>query len=133
MKIPAIQWGERKKGNLMHIAYPLRITQEGLAATAHTKQHVEQLIEQLLFTTPGERVNRPDFGTAISQLIFSPGGNEELVAATQFLVQGALQQWLGDVIQIQGVRVVSLENTLTVTITYAIKRTQELQIAQFVR
>jgi len=116
----------------MHIAYPLRITQEGLVATAHTKQHIEQLIEQLLFTTPGERVNRPDFGTAISQLVFSPG-NEELVAATQFLVQGALQQWLGSMIQVQAVRVVSVENTLTVTITYIIKRTQELQIAQFIR
>ncbi|ERR1051326_9586679 len=116
----------------MHIAYPLRITQEGLVATVRTKQHIEQLIEQLLFTTPGERVNRPDFGTAISQLIFSPG-SEELVAATQFLVQGALQQWLGNVIQVQGVRVVSLENTLTVTITYAIRRTQEVQTAQFVR
>jgi phage baseplate assembly protein W len=116
----------------MHIAYPLRITQEGLVATAQTKQHIEQLIEQLLFTTPGERVNRPDFGTAISQLVFSPG-NEELVAATQFLVQGALQQWLGSMIQVQAVHVVSVENTLTVTITYIIKRTQELQIAQFIR
>lgn len=116
----------------MHIAYPLRITQEGLAATAQQKDHIEQLIEQLLFTMPGERVNRPEFGTALSQLIFSPG-NEELVAATQFLVQGALQQWLGTSIQVQAVRIVSQENTLTVTITYIIKRTQEQNIARFIR
>ena len=116
----------------MHIAYPLTITPEGLIATVGDDiTHIEQLIEQLLFTMPGERVNLPDFGTPISRLIFSPA-NEELISATQFLVQGALQQWLGGIIQVQGVQVASEDATLSVTISYTITRTMENAVAQFI-
>ena len=64
--------------------------------------HIRDLIEQVLFTAPGERVNRPNFGSGLLQLVFAPN-SDELAAATQFLVQGALQQWLGDLIQVEGV------------------------------
>ena len=115
----------------MHIAFPFNVTNGGLAATADDEQHIRQLIEQLLFTLPGERVNRPDFGTSLSQLVFSPG-SIELATATQFLVQGALQQWLGNLIQIQAVQVVNDDAVLSVTISYIIRRTQQQQIEQFV-
>jgi len=114
----------------MHLAYPFHVTPQGLAATATTKEHIKQLIEQLLFTMPGERVNLPDFGTGIAQLIFS-GGSDEMVAATQFLIQGALQQWLGTLIQVQSVGVTMQDATLNVTIQYIIKVTQETAIATF--
>ena len=116
----------------MHIAYPFNITNGGLAATADDEQHIKQLIEQLLFTMPGERVNRPDFGTALARLVFSPD-SEELATATQFLVQGAIQQWLGNLIQIQAVQVVNDDAVLSVTISYVVRRTQQQQVAQFVR
>ena len=116
----------------MHIAYPLSINSEGLIATVGDDQHIEQLIEQLLFTLPGERVNLPDFGTPITQLVFSPG-SQELATATQFLIQGALQQWLGDLIQVQAVQVVNVDATLNVTIYYVVKRTNQQQVAQFIR
>jgi uncharacterized protein len=116
----------------MHLAYPLSITGEGLIATTGDSRHIEQLIEQVLFTLPGERVNLPDFGTPLSRLIFSPG-NAEMVSATQFLVQGALQQWLGNLIQVQAVLVVAEESTLNVTIQYIVKQTQQAQVAQFSR
>src|SRR5579884_3021277 len=112
----------------MYIAYPLRVTDEGLIATAGYSQH----IEQVLFTMPGERVNLPDFGTGITQLIFNPG-NTEMVAATQFLVQGALQQWLGNLIQVQAVQVVAEDSTLSVTIQYIVKQTKQPRIATFTR
>ncbi len=116
----------------MYIAYPLRVTDEGLIATAGYSQHIEQLIEQVLFTMPGERVNLPDFGTGITQLIFNPG-NTEMVAATQFLVQGALQQWLGNLIQVQAVQVVAEDSTMSVTIQYIVKQTKQPRIATFTR
>lgn len=116
----------------MYIAYPLSITNEGFIATTGADQHIEQLIEQVLFTMPGERVNLPDFGTTVSQLIFSPG-QPELVSATQFLIQGALQQWLGSLIQVQAVQVAVEDATLNVTIRYVQKQTQQLQIARFTR
>ena len=116
----------------MHIAYPFTITNGGLAALADDEQHIKQLIEQLLFTMPGERVNRPDFGTTLAQLVFSPG-SAELATATQFLVQGALQQWLGSLIQVQSVQIVNDDAVLNVTISYLIRRTQQPQVAQFAR
>lgn len=116
----------------MNIAYPLSITDEGLIATTGYSQHIEQLIEQILFTMPGERVNLPDFGTGITQLIFNPG-NAEMVSATQFLIQGALQQWLGNLIQVQAVQVVAEDSTLNVTIQYIVKQTKQPRVAIFTR
>lgn len=116
----------------MDLAYPLAITNEGLLATASSDRHIEQLIEQVLFTMPGERVNLPDFGTPVSQLLFSPG-QTELVSSTQFLIQGALQQWLGNLIQVQAVQVTIEDATLTVIINYVNKQTKQPQVARFAR
>ncbi len=116
----------------MHIAYPFRIANDGLVASASQQDHIEQLIEELLFTTPGERVNRPDFGTPIEQMVFRSGG-DELATAAQFMIQGALQQWLGEIIQVQAVQVATNDSTLTVTIQYLIRETQQTQVAQFSR
>ncbi|QSQ27584.1 GPW/gp25 family protein [Pyxidicoccus parkwayensis] len=116
----------------MQIGFPFRIDGRGRTADADLDTHVRQLLEQVLFTSPGERVNRPTFGTGLAQLVFAPNG-EELATATQFLVQGALQQWLGDLIQVESVDVVSVEGTLSVTVRYVVRRTQQRQVAQLSR
>lgn len=116
----------------MQIAYPFHIDGRGRTAEATKDEHIRQMIEQVLFTAPGERVNRPTFGTGLQQLVFAPN-SPELAAATEFLVQGALQQWLGDLIQVVAVRVQSRESTLTVLVKYRVQRTQEEQVAQFTR
>jgi phage baseplate assembly protein W len=85
---------------------------------------VRDLVELVLFTAPGERVNRPDFGTGLLQLVFA-AGSEELASATEFLVQGGLQQWLGDRIQVDSVSARSEEGLLEVTIAYTVRRTGE--------
>jgi phage baseplate assembly protein W len=86
----------------------------------------------VLFTSPGERVNRPTFGCGLMQLIFAPN-SDELATATQYLVHGSLQQWLGDVIQVDEVTVSSKESTIDVTVKYLIRRTQEPRIEEFSR
>ena len=116
----------------MQIAYPFRIDGRGRTAAATHDDHIRHLIEQLLFTMPGERVNRPTFGTELRQLVFA-GISDELATATEFLVQGALQQWLGDLIQLEAVQVEHQESTLRVTVQYLIRRNQERQVAQFER
>ena len=85
------------------------------ARTARTDRagYLRDLIEQVLFTAPGERVNRPDFGAGVGQLVFAPTG-PEVAATTQMLVHGALQQWLGDLIDVAGVQVSAVDSTLTV-------------------
>ena len=100
--------------------------------TERADAHVRDLIEQVLFTSPGERVNRPDFGTGLTQLLFAPN-SDTLASATQLLVRGALQQWLGDVIEVQDVRIEAEDSTLRVTIEYIVSRTQERDAATFLR
>lgn len=118
---------------LMDLFYPYHYNSEGRTASRDTEdEHLRDMIEQLLFTTPGERVNRPDFGSGLLQLVFQ-GNSPELAATTQFLVQAALNQWLGDRIQVMEVNVVADDSKHYVTVVYANLRTQQVQTAQFVR
>jgi phage baseplate assembly protein W len=86
----------------------------------------------VLFTSPGERVNRPTFGCGLLQLVFAPN-SDELATATQFLAQGALQTWLGELIQVEAVQVRSDDSTLEVTVQYVVRRDQQRQVAEFSR
>jgi phage baseplate assembly protein W len=116
----------------MHIGYPFRVDGGGRTAAEGDQNHIRHLIEQVLFTAPGERVNRPDFGSGLMQLVFG-APNDEMIAATQFLIQGSLQQWLGDLIQVEAVEVRSQEGNLYITVQYVVRRSQERQVARFER
>jgi hypothetical protein len=99
------------------LAFPYRIDQTGRTATVDADAEVRQLVEQLLFVVPGERVMRPTLGSGVGQLVFAPAG-EQMAAAAQHLVQGALQTWLGDRIAVEAVDVRADEAVLTVSIAY---------------
>jgi uncharacterized protein len=116
----------------MNIDYPFHFDSRRRTAEATDAKHIQDLIEQVLFTSPGERVNRPTFGSGLLQLVFLPN-SDELATATQFLVQGALQQWLNDLIQVEAVQVENKESVLEVTVQYMVRRSQQRQIAQFSR
>lgn len=104
--------GERRT-----IGYPLLVAPDGRTATVEPWVEVEQLIEQLLFTTPGERLNRPSLGCGLMDLVFD-GASPELRVATQFEVQTSLQRWLGDLIHVAAVAVVATGPELEVTVRY---------------
>lgn len=114
----------------MYISSPFRIDGSGRTATENEEEHIRHLIEQVLFTVPGERVNRPDFGSGLVQLVFG-APNDEFVAATQFLIQGTLLQWLGDLIEIEGIDVSEQDGRLEITIRYLMRRSQKQQSARF--
>jgi uncharacterized protein len=117
----------------VNIEFPFRIDGRGrTAAPPDSNTHIEELIEQLLFTNPGERVNRPDFGSGLLQSVFAPNSTE-LASATQFLVQGGLQQWLGNLIQVQAVQVNAQDSQVSVTVQYMVRSTQTVQTAEFTR
>ena len=116
----------------MNLAYPYRFDPLGHTAAAGDDVHIRDLIEQVLFTAPGERVMRPTFGSGVAQLVFAPN-SVELASATQMLVQSALQQWLGDLITLLGVSVEASEATLAVTVQYSVRRTDQLQAQTFQR
>jgi uncharacterized protein len=75
-------------------------------------------------------VNRPTFGSGINQLVFAPNSSE-LASATQYLVQGALQQWLGNIINVESVKVTNEESTLHIVVGYAIRRTRQREQVEF--
>lgn len=112
------------------IAYPYGIDARGRTSLATSDEHVRDLLEQVLFTAPGERVNRPSFGTGLSQLVFA-GNGDDVATATQFLVQSGLQQWLGDVITVEAVEVENVDARLRITVVYTIRREQRRRTATF--
>jgi phage baseplate assembly protein W len=116
----------------MNIKFTYQFNNLGRTAETDDNTHIRDMIEQVLFTSPGERVNRPSFGCGLMQLVFQPNSNE-LAATVQFLVQGALQQWLGDLIEVNAVEVINEDATLEITIVYTVRRTQQRQVAQFSR
>jgi phage baseplate assembly protein W len=120
------------EASVMDVDFPFHIDGRGRTAATGGDEHIRDLIEQVLFTAPGERVNRPTFGSGLLQLVFAPNSGE-VATATQFLVQGALQQWLNDVIQVEGVDVESDDAALRVTVQWIVRRTQQRQVAQFTR
>lgn len=95
------------------------------------QDYVRQLVEQVLFTSPGERVNLPDFGSGLLQLPFAPN-SMEMAAATQFSVQAALQKWLSSYIKVQSVVASVQDAVLTVTVAYSLLNTDVTQVQTFV-
>lgn len=115
------------------LAFPFHIDGRGCSARPASRHaQVRGLIEQLLFTLPGERVMRPDFGCGLMQLVFAPN-SPELAATVQALVHGSLQQWLGHLIRVDEVDAASVDATLTVTVRYLLLETQEAVVAEFSR
>lgn len=105
------------------VAFPYGIDGRGRTAEDGADAHVRSLVELVLFTAPGERVMRPSFGSGLLTLVFEPNG-DDLVATTEFLIVGALQQVLGDIIDVASVDVVHDESTLRITIAYVVRATQ---------
>lgn len=116
----------------MNIRFPFQTDHKGRTALSDDDRHIRDMIEQVLFTSPGERVNRPSFGSGLMQLLFQPN-SDELAVTTQFLVQGSLQQWLGDLIEVNNVEVQNIDSTLEVTVLYTIRRNDESKTATFKR
>jgi hypothetical protein len=112
------------------IAFPLRIDSRGRTARAGRQDHVRQLVEQVLFTAPGERVNRPTFGCGLLQLVFQPN-SEPLAVAVRVTVQAALHEWLGDLISVDKVEVRADEEILRVTVAYTVRATDEAHVDEF--
>lgn len=113
-----------------HLDHPWHIDALGKTAQTDDAGHLRDLIEQVLFTAPGERVMRPDFGSGLLGLVFEPNSST-LAATTQVLVQGALQQHLGHLIALQAVEVEPVDSTLQVRVQYVVLRDRSTQVNVF--
>jgi hypothetical protein len=118
--------------DLLPIASPYRIDGAGRTAETAPDAHLRDLIEMVLFTSPGERVMRPTFGSGVLGLVFAPN-SQELAATTQMLILGALQLWLGDLIDVGSVTVDAEDATLTITVSYVDRRSGDTASVVFGR
>jgi hypothetical protein len=112
------------------VDHPLSVDRHGATARTTRSAHLRDLVEQVLFTAPGERVNRPTFGAGVAQLLFAPA-SPEVAATAQVLVQGALQQWLGDLISVEDVRVSVDGAQIVVEVAYTERVSQRTETARF--
>ncbi|GIK29722.1 MAG: GPW/gp25 family protein [Chloroflexi bacterium] len=111
------------------IRYPVSVDTALGRITVETgyAAHVEQMIKQVLLTSPGERAHRPDFGCGLRRMVFAP--NDPTIASlTQVTVYQALTRWLGTVIEVGAVEVQVYESTLSVTVSYVLKARLERRI-----
>jgi phage baseplate assembly protein W len=117
-------------------AFPFRIDgTSGQAARSPYAVHGDQMIRQILLTTPGERADLPDFGCGIRQMLFAPN-SDALQASTRLFVLQSLNKWLGDQIKVQSVEVTNGANddaaTVLIQIAYTLLETQSPQITEVI-
>jgi phage baseplate assembly protein W len=115
----------------MTIKYPYQFDSSGRTAETDLPGHILDMIEEILLTAPGERVNRPTFGCGVNQLVFAPN-SDALAGAQQKLIQASLQQWLSDLIRVNSVSVDAEDSTLLITVVYTIIQSQQQMTQQFV-
>src|SRR5260370_9419560 len=116
----------------MNIDYPFHFDSRGRTAETNDDEHIRDMIEEFLFTNPGERVNRPDFGSGLMQMVFAPN-SPELATALQFSLKAGLMRWLGDLIDLQDLEVTSEESTLRINVRYIVRCTNQSRTATFER
>jgi phage baseplate assembly protein W len=108
--------------NRIDVAFPFAVDARGRTAQRGYDDHVRDLVELLLFTSPGERVMSPDFGCGLADLVFEPN-SPELAATLQLSIQASLQRWLGDVLDVGSVDVLADEGQLQVSVVYTVRAT----------
>jgi uncharacterized protein len=106
----------------LQFPFPLRLDADKRLADPDWEEHVDEMVRQVLLTSPGERVNRPDFGTGILAMVFTPAGPS--LAALQVLIQTSLARWLGTLIEVNGVSVTSEDSTVQVSVAYTLRATR---------
>jgi len=116
----------------MNIDYPFHFDGRGRTAATDDDEHIRDMLEQLLLTSPGERVNRPDFGSGLLHMVFAPN-SPELAAALQMTTQAAIQRWLGDLIELQALEVNAEDSKLSLLVRYVVRRTNEARTAEITR
>lgn len=117
---------------MIQIDYPFDFDARGRTALTDTDDHIRDMIEQFLFTNAGERVNRPEFGGGLLNVVFEPN-SEALGSTLQRATQAGLQQYLGDLITVQVLVASTEEATLRVDVRYLVHRNGEARTERFER
>ena len=114
----------------LEVGFPFQLDARGQAADPGYERHMREMIELVLFTAPGERINRPEFGTGLLELVFAPGTSEE-AGVTQQLARAALQRELGDVVTVTSLTVEAGDAALDIRVEYELPGFEERRLATF--
>ncbi len=120
-----------ERDSRIEVGFPFQIDSRGRVHDPSHEQHVREMIELVLFTSPGERVNRPDFGCGLLEKVFAADADTMEASALTLMAQASLQQWLGKVISVRTVEVEPRDSTLFVRVEYQLKRDEEIYVATF--
>lgn len=101
--------------------FPLGVSGGGRIAASGGDEAIRGKIVQVLFTAPGERVNKPDFGCGLFNLVFEPN-DLVLAAAMEFSIGQALSRWLRGEIVVEGVDVAAEQERILVEVVYTRRR-----------
>jgi len=107
------------------LAYPLAFDDERgrFAKTLDYERYVRGLVLQTLLTAPGERINRPEFGTPIPQLLFA-AINEEIADLVKAQIHRAMDLWLDRIVRVERVETRQPEPTrFEIEVSYIILAT----------
>lgn len=107
---------------MLEVAFPYQLDSRGRTATTTYDDHVEQMVELLLLTRQGERVNLPTFGCGLLDMVFAPN-SPEIAAALNVTIAAAISLWLGDVISLTALDVTAQDSQLTVVLAYTVLAT----------
>jgi phage baseplate assembly protein W len=104
------------------VAFPLGFDARGRTAAASDEQRIAGMVEAVLLTAPGERVNRPDFGCGLGRLLFAPV-DDAVIATAELTLRSGMQRWLGDVVDLGDVTIELDEAGLRVSVEYRMRAT----------
>ncbi len=100
--------------------FPLAINELGRITASGGNEAIRGKILQVLFTAPGERVNVPEFGCGLFNLVFEPNSTV-LNSAMQFTIGQALTRWLVEEIIVNSVNIESENEYINVEVVYTNK------------
>lgn len=103
--------------NSLNVGFPLQFDGRGAIASPSPAEHVRQLIELALLTIPGERVNRPQFGSGLIRSIFETV-DPAYIATLELETDAMLRSQLSGVIEVTDLRITLVDTRLTVAIDY---------------
>ena len=117
---------------MRYLNFPYKIADNGRTDFTDSPGNIRDMIELILFTNPGERVHRPEFGCGVGRLVFSPN-SPEVASTTSYLIQSSLMQELGDLIVVMSVDCESVDSQLIVNVKYSLLDSEEETEERFER
>lgn len=115
-----------------NLAFPFRISSDGRPERVDRRTTLRHQLEQLLFTLPGTRVNRPEFGCGVQRLVFE-GADIEAAATAEYLISTSIRRYLGELVSLDTVRVSVDDSTLYIDILYTRLETATEEAMSFQR